>query len=830
MEKITNINTPKRIVYGEGSKDSKIMIIGEAPGAKENKVGKPFVGKAGQTLDKMLNKAGLMRTQCYVTNVIKEQPHSNDATKFIKFKKSGVETTPDYDKYEQYLYDEIRDVNPNVIIALGKVALWAVARQEGITKWRGSVFESEVLRPDTMTGYKVIPTIHPAATFHQYIWRHYVAFDLKRAKKHMSSPEIEKVERRYILGPTYHESIEFIHDCMKHNRVAFDIEVGYGKISCISFAYSENLAISIPFIRGGLEYFSPDQEAEIWRLIGSMLEDPNIEALGQNTTFDTTFLFRQYGIKSVNIQDTMIAQAINYPDFPKSLAFINSIYTDIPYYKDEGKEAFNKDVDTAHRGFWLYNAKDSIVLMSAFPKQLKDLERMGNKDIYEKQRKLIQPLLYMTERGINMDTAGLNRKHKEAEEELERLEQKLAEVVGYPINPRSPAQLKDYFYGNKSDGGLGITPYREKGRPTTNEGALIRLARGTQSRDPVPAANIVLDIRKLTTMNSRYYDINLDRDGRLRSSMNPVGTRFGRLSSSKTIFGTGGNMQNQPHEMKEYQLADENCVVYDIDLGQADNRVVAYIAPEQRMIEAFENDIDIHSRTASYIFNMPEDQIRHMNSEGVMCNDIGTGDHTHRFWGKKANHAFNYGQGYKKFAYQVEIPEAEGKMIHNKYHHAYPGIRRFHKWVQNELKQSRSLTNIFGRKCIFLDRWGTIFEQAYSFIPQSTVADIVNQWGINHVYYDQEKYHGVEILNQIHDSLVIQISLEHPLSYHAESIMSICNSMEQTLEFRGREFSIPCDLEIHPKNLLHGKEVGNVSKLTVDELEQIIKEEVYKDG
>lgn len=829
MEKITNINTTKRIVYGEGSKDSKIMVVGEAPGAREDRVGRPFVGKAGQLLDRLLNKSGLMRTQCYITNVVKERPPSNNIDKFIKLKKKKAETTEAYEKYEQYLYDEIRDVNPNIIIATGAVPLYALTRNFSITKWRGSILESEVLRPDTGLPYKVLPVIHPAAAFHQYVYRHFINFDLKKAKKESEAPEISRKERNYILQPTFYEALEFIEGCKDYDRVAFDIEVSYGKVSCISFAYNEKLAISIPFIIGGREYFSVDQERKIWIKIGELLEDPSIEALGQNTTFDTTFLFRQYGIKTTNIHDTMIAQGINYPDFPKGLGFITSIYTDMPYYKDEGKEAFNKGLDTAHKQFWLYNARDSIVLMSAFPKQLEDLKRMGNLETYEHQRKLIEPLLFMTEHGIKMDVEGMNEKSENAEKELEELEQKLNEEVGYEINPRSYKQLREYFYGPKSEGGLGIKPYLKNGKPTTNEGALVRLARGTKSRDPVPAASIILDIRKLGTMNSRYYDMSLDKDGRLRCSMNPIGTRYGRLSSSKTIFGTGGNMQNQPPEMKEYMLSDSNHVVYDIDLGQAENRVVAYISPEPRMIEAFEEEIDIHSRTASFIFGIDEDAIHAMNLQGIKCEEIGTGDYSHRFWGKKANHAFNYGQGYKSFSYQVEIPEHEGKMIHEKYHKAYPGIRRYHNWVQNDLKSSRSLENLFGRKCIFLDRWGgSMFEEAYAFIPQSTIADVVNRRGINHIYYDQEKYYGVKILNQVHDSIVIEIDLKYGLDYHAEAILSICESLETSMEFRGREFSIPCDLEIHPDNLLHGEEVESVTKLTKDELKDKIKQVVYK--
>lgn len=827
-ENVLDINTRKRIVYGEGPKDAKIMVIGEAPGAKEDKLGKPFVGKAGQALDSFLFSAGIIRSQCYLTNVVKERPPSNNIKKFIELKKGKAKIKEGYNKYEDYLLDEIREVNPNIILVTGAVPLYAVCRLHGITKWRGSITTSATLaRPDG-NPYKVLPILHPASTFRQHIWQHYIKFDLRKLRSESQFPEIKRKTREYIIEPSYLQALEFIEECKKHKHFGFDIEVSYREVSCISLAYNDQLAISIPFLKGGREYFSPDQEFRIWQEIGKILEDPEIESIGQNVTFDSTFLFRKYGIKTRNVQDTMIAMAINYPDFQKDLGFITSIYTDMEYYKDERKESFNKGELTDTQAFWIYNAKDSIVLMEAFPKMVEELRRLGNIESYENQRRLIEPLLYMTERGIKMDTQGLRERSREVGEKMEKLKEEINSIIGYEINPNSPPQLMEHFYGDKRDGGLGIKPYLKNGRPTTNEGALVRLARGTKQRPGLDEASLILEFRGLSKMKGTYLDMSLDTDARVRCSMNPVGTRTGRLSSSKTIFGTGGNLQNQPPLMKEYMLTDKDYVCYEIDLGQAENRVVAYIAPEPKMIEAFEKDIDIHSRTASLIFNIPEDEVRDMHDEDVKCEEIGTGDYTHRFWGKKANHAFNYKQGYKKFAYQVEIPEFEGKKIYNGYHSAYPGVRMYHNWVESKLSKDRKLTNLFGRTYIFYDRWGnTLLQAATAFIPQSTVADIINRRGINHVYYNQDLFDPVEILNQVHDSIVFQISKKYPLKTHVECILNMAKKLQTQLSFRGRDFVIPCDLTVHPINLKDGPEIPDVTTLDKEELRKKIKEAVY---
>jgi uracil-DNA glycosylase family 4 len=815
--------TRKTVVHGKGPKDASIMIIGEAPGADEEKFGRPFVGSSGRLLEILLNKAGILRQQCYITNVVKERPHKNDISQFLDLSKKVPVESPEYHRYKLYLIDEINEVNPNVIIAVGSVALYTLTGKKSVTKWRGSILESE-------TGHKVIPIIHPAAALRQYIYRHFISFDLKKVVREKDFPEIKLKDRYYLVDPDFMQVMGFLKVCKEKPMVAFDIEVSHEEVSCISFAYDEHQAISIPLTKGGdSEYYTLQEEREIWNMISEILEDEDIISLGQNVVFDATFLFRKYGIKAKNLHDTMIMMAILYPDFPKGLDFITSVFSDLNYYKDERKDM--NTIISNNEAFWVYNARDSIVLMEAYPRIKQDLERMNLWETYENQRRLIQPLLYMTELGIKMDVDGMKNASVAADERLLEIEKEVNELTGRNMNLRSPTQLKEYFYGDKRQGNLGIKPYLDKGRPTTNEGALVRLARGTSTREPLKEAQLILEHRGLSKMNGTYLNMSLDDDNRVRTSMNPVGAKTGRLSSSKTIFGTGANLQNQPPMMKEFMLVDDNCVGYDIDLGQAENRIVAYIAPEPKMMEAFETHADIHSRTASYIFGIPEDEIRQMDKEGVKCETIGTGDYTHRFWGKKANHAFNYGQGYKKFAYQVEIPEDEGKMIHSRYHSAYPGVRKYHNWVQASLEKDRILENVLGRKYLFLDRWSfEMFESAYAFIPQSTVGDIINRRGLNYIYYNQDLFEPVMLLNQIHDSIVFQIPRRFSYEQHAKCIISICKSLETPLTFRGREFSIPADLTILPKNLKDGKEVSGASNMSVSDLTTIIKQTVEEDA
>jgi DNA polymerase I-like protein with 3'-5' exonuclease and polymerase domains len=212
------------------------------------------------------------------------------------------------------------------------------------------------------------------------------------------------------------------------------------------------------------------------------------------------------------------------------------------------------------------------------------------------------------------------------------------------------------------------------------------------------------------------------------------------------------------------------------------------------MIRAFEDKMDVHSLTGSLISGLPYEEVRRQDEDGIYC-PIGGGLYTWRFWGKKANHGLNYDLGYRTFAFYYEIPERDAQYIVERYHQAYPGVRQYHTWVRSKLSQGRVLENCLGRKRLFLGRWGDeLFKEAYSFIPQSSIADKLNQHGLLPLYYDPQ-FAEVDILNQVHDSLVFQIPLSLPIEEHARILFSLKHSLERPMTWEGREFVIPADIE-----------------------------------
>ena len=791
------------VVHPFGDLNATIALCGEQPGINEvrHNPPRPFVGPAGQLLDECLTLAKIQRSKLYLTNVIKDL--DKPLAYYISLKNRTPSLSADGSEYIKMLGEELsRLPNLNVVVALGNVPLLALCGRTGITKWRGSVLESSLI-----PGLKVVPTFHPATVIPpkcQYLNKPLIVEDLLLAVRESAFKEIRRTQRNLLTSPTFDFACEFLRKTKEKGLsgafVSFDIEVINEELDCISFSTSPTESLCVPFKNHEGDYFTPQQEYTIMSLIASILSDSRIAKLGANIIFDTQFMLHKYGIIPRGpLHCTQIAQKILYPDLKVGLDNVCQMYTDIPYYKQDGKKWIKMQGGTEDR-WWTYNALDSVVPSEAFPKQLESLRKQDNIATYERQRKLLPPLLYMSERGIKVNLDGL-RTEKEAEEnEVSTLAESLFRIVGREINYNSPKQMKEYFYREK-----GLKPYKKRSAKggyseSVDVNALKRLA-----RRGIEEAKILLKIRHLEKRISTYLDESkIDSDGRIHTSYKPVGTTTGRISSGETIFGKGGNLQNWPHDLLRYLVFDDGYLGYSFDLSQIENRIVAYVGGVITQIEAFESGIDLHTLSASLLLDKPYEEIS--REEG--SSPIGDGTHSERYWGKKCNHATNYNVGYRTFALVNEIDEGTAKYILAKIHRAYPQIESgYHQLVRNMLFKDRTVTNLFGRKRLFLgpivpsrftpkSACEDTYRKAYSHFAQSSCADKVAEQGLEYIYYNQDLFHSVELLSQVHDSVVFQIPLSIGWKRHAEILMKIKTSLETPLKWHDREFATPCDLAI----------------------------------
>lgn len=800
----------RTFVPPSGNKDAILAICGEQPGVDEirHRPPKPFVGPAGRALDECLTMTKIARSNLYITNVIKDLDKPLKHYIYIDNRNKST-IHPEGYQYIQELGEELKQLNLNCIVALGNIALLALTNRTGITKWRGSVLESTLV-----PGLKVIPTFH-TATFippkFNLLNKPLICDDLLKASLESGFPEIRRRERSILIKASFNDyvnALKYTYEVgLRGQTIGIDIEVINDELDCISFAWSDDHAMSIPFRGPQGDYFNPDQEYELMLYIASIIQEERISKVGANFIFDLQFLFRKYGIRPRGpCHCTQIAQKISFPDFPAGIDFVTTMYTDIPYYKADGKKWMKMQTGTWEE-WWNYNGMDAIVPVEAIPKQLSTIQSQLNSEIYERHRLLQEPLIYMSERGIKVDVTGMTEYKEKQEIELEQLAEDLNSTVGYNINYNSPKQLIKYFYKES-----GIKPYRKRNAEgkyveTTDVDALKRIARNVKLNESVTkAARIMLDIRSLSKRISTYLNIGkVDKDGRYRSSYKPVGAETGRLASGETIFGTGGNQQNWPHDLLKFFISDEGYILYSLDLSQIENRNVAYVGGVLPQIEAFEQGVDLHRLTASIIFNKHYNEI----SDEDGSSDLGDGRQSERYWGKKGNHAINYDVGYKTFALKNEMPEADAKNVLTKIHRGYPQIREgYHQLIINMLMKNRTVTNLFGRTRLFLgpivpsypnvpkSLCENTYREAFAHFAQSTTADKINEHGVVYVYYNQQLFKPIELLTQIHDSIVFQIPLSLPWYEHARMILDIKKSLEQPLKWRDTVIPTPADLSI----------------------------------
>src|SRR6056297_2882497 len=784
-----------------GSNDAKLIIIGEQPGRYECKLRKPFVGPSGKELYKCLKQAHVIEPLCYFTNCVKdlERPINYYAEppsrgKAPKLTEAGL-------VWRETLKEELATLTGSTILALGNVALFMLTERWGITRWRGSILDCEF-----DPRFTVIPALHPATIIPpkgQYKNRWLLINDAERAWG-VATGTYSPVQRSIIPEATLKETYEFF-DYISENATdekpaAYDLEVSGGasamekQVPCFSLGWGTN-SICVPLIKhdpqyGNVDYHNPQEELEIFLRFGRFLEDSRIPKAAQNAVFDTHFMFRRYGIAALNVHDTMIAQQIIMGDYPKGLDFIASIWTDIPYYKQEGKDFFQGKHTSLQRLFH-YCALDSAVVAESFAAQRQVLINQENWDTYMHQRSLVLPLAFMMERGILVDVERMESDRQESLAKINDMTIELDELTG-GVNPNSSPQLIQYFYEN-----LGRHRYKNKqGKVSCDKDALKRLARD-RDKQGSDAAELILKIRKLKKLVSTYQEPDkIDPDNRMRCSYNPAGTAFSRLSSSKSIFGTGMNLQNWPHNLMGFLIPDSGYVHFSVDLSQAENRIVAWVANCHAMMKAFTNGEDVHTLTAEFIMKTfygpawEEHNVRDLAP-------LGNGEHTWRGWGKRANHGFNYDLGYRKFAIYYELQETQARLIVEGYHNKYPEIRSvFHNYVRSCLRTSRVIPNLLDRKRHFYDALeDETFKQAYSYIPQSTVGDIITQWGFEPIYYDQTGFFTpVELQNQVHDSMGFQLPLNIGWYRIAEINMAIKQNLEQPLTSpHGTQFTIPAD-------------------------------------
>lgn len=343
MSFMPNMRTSARVVQGVGDTDSRIAIVGGITSAFDEMAGIPFQGSSGTVIEQCLHFAGLIRGECYMTNLFKQR----SANKYRYgdprgpvpelFDEAKGKFTAEGDRWVRRLRDELDDVNANVIVACGKAASVALTGLQKIGDRRGYVFESVGLKQVR----KIIITQDPSkAERGNFTYRYMIMQDLVKAKKNQYSPRFDRPERQLICNfSNVEECLQWLDYFERNNNpLSVDIEVLHYEMASIQFSCDPTIAAFIP-IEGK---WTEDEEVMIWRAIQRILNKPTKKVL-QNGIFDIHFLATKCGLlvnegraPSEYLEDTMIGHSVMYPELPKGLGFLGSLYCgNQEYWKDK---------------------------------------------------------------------------------------------------------------------------------------------------------------------------------------------------------------------------------------------------------------------------------------------------------------------------------------------------------------------------------------------------------------------------------------------------------------------------------------------------------------
>ena len=561
---------------------------------------------------------------------------------------------------------------------------------------------------------------------------------------------IENTEHDYQLVDTAEKRAGLIKTLLAEPRISFDTE---------TTGTDANIAdlVGLSFsIKPGTGYYIPlppiREEAQIivdeFRVV---LENPDIEKIGQNTKYDILVL-KWYGVQvEGKIFDTMLAHYLIDPDTRHGMDVLSENYlgySPISITKLIGPKGKNQGTmrDVPVEDVVDYAAEDAdVTLQLAHIFEPKLVELNAAKLAEEIENPLVYVLADIEQEGVRIDMDTLRTYSAELEIEIRKAEQSVYDKAGLTFNLASPKQLGEVLFDK-----LQLDPKAKKtktGQYQTGEDVLTALA----SKSDI--VKDILDFRQLQKLKSTYVDalplmVN-PKTGRVHTSYNQAVAATGRLSSNNP------NLQNIPirtergREVRKAFIArDENHILLSADYSQIELRIIAEISKEENMLDAFNKGIDIHTATAAKVY-------------GITIEEV---DSTQRRNAKAVNFGIIYGQSAFGLSQNLGIPRKEAADIIEQYFTQYPGIKRYMTDTMNFARENGFVETIMGRRRYLRDInsanqtvRGFAERNAINAPIQGSAADMIKIAMIN--IHREMKAQNLQstMTMQVHDELVFDV-------------------------------------------------------------------------
>ena len=527
----------------------------------------------------------------------------------------------------------------------------------------------------------------------------------------------------------------------------------------------------------------------VLKKIKPLLEDPSVKKIGQNIKFDFIVFFR-HGIELNSMEDTMLMSYVL--DAGKNrhnmdtLSVIHLGHKTIAF-KDlvgSGKKEINfSDVDIEKAKD--YAAEDADITLRLYKKFKKNLKAEKMTNVYEIfEKPMIKILAFMEIEGIKIDSKFLKLLSSKFEKKIKTIQNEVFKISKKEFNIASPKQLGEIIYNDLKIASLKKT---KKGSFATSASVLEDLAfKGHKF------PKLVLDWRQLSKLKNTYSDslpehIN-PKTKRVHTSFLLAATTTGRLASSDP------NLQNIPiksedgKDIRKAFIAESDYALISADYNQIEMRILADLADVKELKKAFKNNEDIHSLTASQIFNI---DIKKVNED-------------QRRKAKAINFGIIYGISQYGLAKQINVSNQEADEFLNSYFSKFPEIKVYMDQTIKFCRKSGYVSNIFGRRSHFINindknyNVRNFQERAAINAPiQGSASEIMRLAMIRlSKRLNDKKYKKTRMLLQIHDELIF----ETPKQDAKKIEKVIIEEMTSVAHSEQHSFSIPLTVDVNIGN------------------------------
>ncbi len=812
-------------VPASGNREAKIVFINESPTDEEVRSLTPGIGSDGRFFDQLLLEAGIDKSNIWQTHVVKYFVPPQPKDKKIPFRQRASSVNIDVDRCVEELRTELSQLNPNVIVPLGSTALWATCGKLKIQDWRGSILGA-------MNGKKSIATYRPGDILHNsgeiigYWNKPIMLHDLRRARDQSQFPDFRLPKRNLRIVT----DVGALHDFFERHRgftsISIDIEADGCIPICIGLAFTRYEGIAMPLWNTrDFSHLPSSTIASFWCIIADRLN--NLDAIGQNFGYDRDKI-RRLGFKVRGLaNDNMIKAFAIQPELPKNQAFLTSIYTEEPFYKNE--TMYQSSLSALLIGC----ARDAAVAVEISEKMEPELDELHVRDFYNKFLLPLHDLYHFREDNTSIEQFGV-RVDEDLRKKMivkylewdEKVRYELFQIAGEEINTSSPKQVEEFLYDK----------LRLPRRSGTGEEVLTGLLNSSAVRNPIhkKAIELILEDRRVKKTLSSYLYSPPDFDGRMRTScyicletgrsatqqqeppIRPVveyrdekkAKKYAARGMAFQVITKHGDIGADVGTMLCSDLPDEHnpdgYVFLQADSAQAEARVIFLLAEDYEALKLIDTT-DYHALTASWFFG--EDEYAWSKKKWGY-------EHPVRFIGKTLRHAGHLGASKRramlsvntdarKYKIDTKIDEAFADKALKIFHAKQPNIKRVFQagiidCLQHNKRQLRApvpygIDAEYGGVRTFFERWGDeLFRQAFSYIPQRTVSENTKAAGMR----VRARAPWIIIVRESHDALLCQV----PINRKQEAAKILREELERPINFRTCSLSrgelvIPCEIE-----------------------------------